>query len=69
MLENLDLDDLAAIADSLNALPGWHFWMHGTADIFYCPARHIGFEFGADPVPQGPCGPLPPDGQTGAAAP
>jgi hypothetical protein len=43
--------------------------MHGTADIFYCPARHIGFEFGADPVPQGPCGPLPPNGQTGAAAP
>lgn len=69
MLGDLDLDDLAAIANSLNALPGPHFWMHGTADIFYCPACHISFEFGADPVPQGPCEPLPTDGHTEAAAP
>jgi hypothetical protein len=69
MLEDLDRDDLAAIADSLNALPGPHFWMHGTADIFYCPACHVSFEFGADPVPQEPCEPLPTDGQTEAVAP
>jgi hypothetical protein len=52
MLENLDFDDLEAIADSL---PGPHAWTHGTADIFYCQACHISFEFGAEPVPDGPC--------------
>jgi hypothetical protein len=62
MLEGLDLDDLAEIADSL---PGPHSWTHGTL-IFVCQACYVAFEFGADPVPQGPCEPLPTDGQTGA---
>jgi hypothetical protein len=64
MLENLDLDYLAAIADSL---PGPHSSAWGTADIFYCQACYLSIEFGADPVSQGPCEPMPTDGHTGAA--
>ena len=59
MLEGLDLDDLAAIAETLTAGLGPHFWMWGTADIFYCPACFISFEFGVDPVPNGPREPDP----------
>jgi hypothetical protein len=62
MLEDLDLDELAAIADRL---PGLHAWAHGIDDIFVRHACHIAFEFGADPVPAGPGEPLPTDGQTG----
>jgi hypothetical protein len=57
MLEHLDLDDLATIADSL---PGPHAWTWGTADIFCCQACHIAFEFGVEPVPDGPCEPIDP---------
>jgi hypothetical protein len=57
MLELLDLDDLETLADSL---PGPHAWTHGTADIFVCQACYVAFEFGADPVPDGPCEPLDP---------
>jgi hypothetical protein len=52
MPENLDLDDLGALAETL---PGPHAWAWGTGDVFYCRACFIGFEFGAEPVPQGPC--------------
>jgi hypothetical protein len=55
MLEDLDLDALEAIADSL---PGPHAWAHGTADIFFCQACHISFGFGAEAVPPWPCEPL-----------
>jgi hypothetical protein len=55
MLEGFELDDLAEIAESL---PSPHAWAHGTADIFYWQACHTSFEFGADPVPDGPCEPL-----------
>jgi hypothetical protein len=55
MLENLDLDDLEALAETL---PGPHSWAWGTDDIFFCQACYIAFEFGADPVPQGPCEPV-----------
>jgi hypothetical protein len=61
MLELLDLDDLAVIAETLNAGPGPHFWMWGTADIFYCAACFTTFEFGAEPVPDGPCEPIDPN--------
>jgi hypothetical protein len=54
MLEDLDLDDLAAIADSF---PGPHPWAYGIDDIFVCQA---------DPVRQEPREPVPTDGQTGA---
>jgi hypothetical protein len=54
--ENLDLDDLEARADTL---PGPHVWRWGTGDVFYCLVCQISFEFGADPVPQGPCEPDP----------
>jgi hypothetical protein len=52
MLEGFELDDLEALADSL---PGPHAWAWGTGDVFFCQACHISFEFGAEPVPQGPC--------------
>jgi hypothetical protein len=55
MLENLDLDDLRAIADSL---PGPHSWTWATADIFCCQACFTSFEFGIEPVPNGPCEPI-----------
>jgi hypothetical protein len=55
MLEDLDLDDLAELAETL---PGPHACAWGTADIFYCQACHLSFEFGADPVSAGPCEPL-----------
>lgn len=55
MLENLDLDDLRAIADSL---PGPHAWTWATADIFCCQACFTAFEFGIEPVPNGPCEPI-----------
>jgi hypothetical protein len=61
VLENLDLDDLQAIADSLTAGSGPHVWLHGIDDIFYCPACFVSFEFGAEPVPDGPCEPIDPD--------
>jgi len=48
MLENLDLDDLEALADTL---PGPHSWAWGTGDVFCCQACPIAFEFGAEPVP------------------
>jgi hypothetical protein len=53
MLENLDLADLEALAETL---PGPHAWAWGTADVFYCQHCLItSFEFCVDPVPQGPC--------------
>jgi hypothetical protein len=55
MLEDFELDDLADTADSLS---GPHAWAYGTADIFVCQACGVAFEFGADPVPPGPCAPL-----------
>lgn len=55
MLENLDLADLEALAETL---PGPHAWAHGIDDIFVLQVCFIGFEFGADPVPQGPCEPV-----------
>jgi hypothetical protein len=42
-------------------LPGPRAWAYGIDDIF-CQACHIAFEFG-DPVPAGPCEPLPTDGR------
>jgi hypothetical protein len=66
MLEGFDLDDLA---DMPHSLPGPHAWTHGIDDdIFVCQACYVGFEFGADPMPAGPCKPLPTDEHTGAAA-
>jgi hypothetical protein len=56
MLENLDLADLEALADTL---PGPHAWAHAVGDTFWCPVCYVAFEFGADPVPQGPCEPDP----------
>src|SRR5215471_2949851 len=56
MLENLDLDDLGALAETL---PGPHVWAWCADDTFYCQACYIGFQFGADPVPPGPCTPNP----------
>lgn len=55
MLENLDLKDLEALAETL---PGPHSWTYGAGDFFCCMACHHSFEFGADPVPQDDCTPV-----------
>ena len=57
MLEDLDLDDLAVIAETL---PGPPRWTWATDDIFCCRARFTAFEFGVEPVPGGPCEPIDP---------
>jgi hypothetical protein len=49
---DLTIDDLEALAETL---PGPHAWVCGTAEIFYCRACYVAFEFGAEPVVQGPC--------------
>jgi hypothetical protein len=68
MLEDFDLDDLGnrRLAERV-ARPAFLAVRHG--GYFYCPACHISFEFGVDPVPQGPCEPLPTEAETLASSP